>query len=135
MAFLDRTARGLLLVELVRGLGCDIDGLPHMGLAEARVLPAFPVVKLPASIDFETGAAMMLKGLTVQYLLRRTRVGPFHADAGARHDCRPRVCLAGTRRPDPFASGEPRGARVLSRLLVTLVSSPARRAGPQSRDV
>jgi NADPH:quinone reductase len=41
---------------------------------EARVLPAIPVVKLPDSIDFETGAAMMLKGLTVQYLLRRTRV-------------------------------------------------------------
>jgi NADPH2:quinone reductase len=42
--------------------------------AEARVLPAIPVVKLPDSIDFETGAAMMLKGLTVQYLLRRTRI-------------------------------------------------------------
>lgn len=42
--------------------------------AEARVLPAMPVVKLPDAIDFETGAAMMLKGLTVQYLLRRTRV-------------------------------------------------------------
>src|SRR5215470_1795592 len=42
--------------------------------AEARVLPAIPVVKLPDAIDFETGAAMMLKGLTVQYLLRRTRV-------------------------------------------------------------
>jgi NADPH2:quinone reductase len=33
-----------------------------------------PVVKLPDAIDFETAAAMMLKGLTVQYLLRRTRV-------------------------------------------------------------
>src|SRR5215831_8451824 len=42
--------------------------------AEARVLPAIPVVKLPDTIDFETGAAMMLKGLTVQYLLRRTRI-------------------------------------------------------------
>jgi len=42
--------------------------------AEARILPAFQVVKLPDAIDFETGAAMMLKGLTVQYLLRRTRV-------------------------------------------------------------
>src|SRR5213078_313765 len=42
--------------------------------AEARVLPAMPVGKLPDAIDFETGAAMMLKGLTVQYLLRRTRV-------------------------------------------------------------
>src|SRR5215813_1012442 len=57
--------------------------------AEARVLPAIPVVKLPDSIDFETGAAMMLKGLTVQYLLRRSRVtlspGDFilwHAAAG-----------------------------------------------------
>jgi NADPH2:quinone reductase len=42
--------------------------------AEARVVAAYPVVKLPDSIDFATGAAMMLKGLTVQYLLRRTHV-------------------------------------------------------------
>jgi len=42
--------------------------------AEARIMPAIPVVKLPDAIDFETGAAMMLKGLTVQYLLRRTRI-------------------------------------------------------------
>ena len=42
--------------------------------AEARVLTAMPVVKLPDAIEFETAAAMMLKGLTVQYLLRRTRV-------------------------------------------------------------
>lgn len=41
--------------------------------AEQRVLPAVPVVKLPDDIDFERAAAMMLKGLTVQYLLRRTR--------------------------------------------------------------
>jgi NADPH:quinone reductase len=49
--------------------------------ADARVLPAIPVVKLPDSIDFETGAAMMLKGLTVQYLLRRTRVKLAPGDA------------------------------------------------------
>jgi NADPH:quinone reductase len=42
--------------------------------AEARNLPAVPVVKLPDAIDFESAAAMMLKGLTVQYLLRRTRI-------------------------------------------------------------
>jgi NADPH:quinone reductase len=30
------------------------------------------VVRLPASIDFQTGAAMMLQGMTAQYLLRRT---------------------------------------------------------------
>lgn len=41
--------------------------------ASARVVSAIPVVKLPASIDFARGAAMMLKGLTVQYLLRRSR--------------------------------------------------------------
>ena len=38
----------------------------------ARVMPAKNVVKLPDAIAFETAAAMMLKGLTVQYLLRRT---------------------------------------------------------------
>ena len=37
-----------------------------------RVMPAKCVVKLPDAISFETGAAMMLKGLTAQYLLRRT---------------------------------------------------------------
>lgn len=41
--------------------------------AEARVVPAMIVVRLPDTIDFARGAAMMLKGLTVQYLLRRTR--------------------------------------------------------------
>jgi NADPH2:quinone reductase len=42
--------------------------------AESRIMPATPVVKLPDSISFDAAAAMMLKGLTVQYLLRRTRV-------------------------------------------------------------
>src|SRR5262249_57337214 len=42
--------------------------------AEARIVSAIPVVKLPDAIDFDTGAAMMLKGLTVEYLLHRTRV-------------------------------------------------------------
>jgi NADPH:quinone reductase len=41
--------------------------------AEVRIVPATPVAKLPDAIDFQRGAAMMLKGLTVQYLLRRTR--------------------------------------------------------------
>lgn len=42
--------------------------------AEARQMPAGLVIKLPDAIDFDTAAAMMLKGLTVQYLLRQTRV-------------------------------------------------------------
>ena len=59
--------------------------------AEARVLNATHVCKLPDEIDFETGAAMMLKGLTTNYLLRRTLpvegLAPgdmilFHAAAG-----------------------------------------------------
>src|SRR6201999_1014015 len=37
-----------------------------------RVIPADRLVKLPDSIDFKTGAAMMLQGMTAQYLLRRT---------------------------------------------------------------
>ena len=40
--------------------------------AAARVLDATPVVRLPDSIDTARGAAMMLKGLTVGYLLLRT---------------------------------------------------------------
>ena len=36
-------------------------------------MPAKCVCKLPDAISFETGAAMMLKGLTAQYLLRRTQ--------------------------------------------------------------
>ena len=39
---------------------------------QQRVLDALHVCKLPDEIDCETGAAMMLKGLTVEYLLRRT---------------------------------------------------------------
>ena len=63
-------------------------GRPTGAYAEARVMPAGILVKLPDSIDFETAAAMMLQGLTVQYLFRRTfalRGGEtilFHAAAG-----------------------------------------------------
>ncbi|MFO1275176.1 MAG: quinone oxidoreductase [Sphaerotilus natans] len=46
---------------------------PPGSYCEVRVMPARSVVVLPDGIDFETGAAMMLKGLTVQYLLRRTQ--------------------------------------------------------------
>jgi NADPH:quinone reductase len=37
-----------------------------------RILPADRAVKLPDSISYEQAAAMMLKGMTTQYLLRRT---------------------------------------------------------------
>jgi NADPH2:quinone reductase len=58
------------------------------GYCEARLMPADRLVKLPDSIAYQTGAAMMLQGMTVRYLLRQTyKVGPgttllFHAAAG-----------------------------------------------------
>ncbi|MBE7939260.1 MULTISPECIES: quinone oxidoreductase [Ramlibacter] len=45
---------------------------PPGSYSDERVMPARNVVKLPDAIDFDTGAAMMLKGLTAQYLLKRT---------------------------------------------------------------
>ena len=42
------------------------------GYAEARAVKASRLVKLPKAISYQTGAAMLLKGLTAQYLLRRT---------------------------------------------------------------
>jgi NADPH2:quinone reductase len=56
--------------------------------AEERLADVKFVVKLPEGVDYDTAAAMMLKGMTVQYLLRRTfAVKPgdtilFHAAAG-----------------------------------------------------
>jgi NADPH2:quinone reductase len=64
---------------------------PPGSYCEERVMPAKCVCKLPDAISFETGAAMMLKGLTAQYLLKRTlpqgglKAGDFilfHAAAG-----------------------------------------------------
>lgn len=46
---------------------------PPGSYSEARVMPAKNVVRLPEGISFDTGAGMMLKGLTVQYLLKRTK--------------------------------------------------------------
>jgi NADPH2:quinone reductase len=45
---------------------------PLGGYAEIRNVSAASLVKLPKSFSYETGATMMLKGLTAQYLLRRT---------------------------------------------------------------
>ena len=64
---------------------------PPGSYSELRVMPAKTVCKLPDAIDFDTGAAMMLKGLTAQYLLKKTlpqgglQAGDhvlFHAAAG-----------------------------------------------------
>lgn len=58
------------------------------GYAEERNVPARVLVKVPDAISDKTAAAMMLKGLTTQYLVRRTyKVKPgdtvlIHAAAG-----------------------------------------------------
>ena len=46
---------------------------PPGSYCEVRVMPAKCVCKLPDAIGFDTGAAMMLKGLTAQYLLKKTQ--------------------------------------------------------------
>jgi NADPH2:quinone reductase len=61
---------------------------PLGAYAEQRLMPADRLVKLPDGIDERTAAAMMLQGMTVQYLIRRTykvKAGEtvlFHAAAG-----------------------------------------------------
>ncbi len=109
--FIDTYHRsGLYKVSLPSGLGLEAAGVveevgpgvdavrvgdrvayaggPLGAYAENRVMPADRLVKLPDAIDFETAAAMMLKGMTVEYLLRRTfKVKPgmtvlWHAAAG-----------------------------------------------------
>ena len=45
---------------------------PPGSYSQQRVMPAKTVCQLPDAIDFDTGAAMMLKGLTAQYLLKKT---------------------------------------------------------------
>jgi NADPH2:quinone reductase len=61
---------------------------PVGAYSEVRLYPADRAVKIPEGISFETAAAMMLKGMTVQYLIKRTfKVQPgmtvlWHAAAG-----------------------------------------------------
>lgn len=61
---------------------------PLGAYAGTRLMPADRVVALPEDVDDRTAAAVLLKGMTAQYLLKQTRpVGPgdtilFHAAAG-----------------------------------------------------
>jgi NADPH2:quinone reductase len=90
---------GLEAAGVVEAVGPDVAELrpgdrvayasPPIGAyAEVRLMPADRLVKLPDDIDDRTAAAMMLQGMTAQYLLRRThRVAPgetilVHAAAG-----------------------------------------------------
>jgi NADPH2:quinone reductase len=61
---------------------------PIGAYAQERLIAADRVVRIPEGVSDETAAAIMLKGMTAQYLLRQTyKVGPettllFHAAAG-----------------------------------------------------
>ncbi len=90
---------GLEAAGIVEAVGCDVADFvegdrvayanPPLGAySEARNMPAGRLVKLPDEIDFEPAAAMMLQGMTAEYLLRRTfpvqsgQTVLFHAAAG-----------------------------------------------------
>jgi len=81
-------AVGANVTHLKEGDRVAYASMPPGAYSEARVMPAKCVCVLPESISFETGAAMMLQGLTAQYLFKRTTqisAGDtvlFHAAAG-----------------------------------------------------
>lgn len=81
-------AVGSAVTDIAPGDRVAYAGGPPGAYAEVRNLPADRLVKLPEAIDFRRAAAMMLQGMTAQYLLRRTyRVQPgdtilIHAAAG-----------------------------------------------------
>lgn len=92
-------ALGMEAAGVIEAVG---EGVSHLGVgdraayasnppgaySEARVMPAAQVCPLPDAISFAQGAAMMLKGMTVEYLFHRTtpiKRGDtvlFHAAAG-----------------------------------------------------
>lgn len=76
------------VTHLKAGMRAAYAAQPPGAYTQARVMPAAQVCPLPDAISFEEGAAMMLKGMTVQYLFHRTvplKAGDtvlFHAAAG-----------------------------------------------------
>ncbi len=75
---------GMEAAGVVRAVGTDVQDIkvgdrvayatgPIGAYATDRVISADRLVKLPEGVDDQTAAAMMLQGLTAQYLLRRTR--------------------------------------------------------------
>ncbi len=74
---------GMEAAGIVEAVGADVSGLergarvayaspPPGAYAQFRLMPADRVVPIPDAVSDETAAAMMLKGMTAQYLLRRT---------------------------------------------------------------
>ena len=93
------TGLGMEGAGVIEELGPDTDGFkvgervayagrPTGAYAEERIMPVEGLIILPDSIDDQTAAAMMLQGMTTEYLLQRTyqvKKGDtilFHAAAG-----------------------------------------------------
>jgi NADPH2:quinone reductase len=81
-------AVGAGVTDLKAGDRVAYASAPLGAYSEVRLYPADRAVKLPDGISFDTAAAMMLKGMTAQYLIKRTfKVQPgmtvlWHAAAG-----------------------------------------------------
>ncbi len=60
------------VTHLAQGDRAAYASTPPGAYSEARVMPAAQVVKLPDEVPFDVAAAMMLKGLTTEYLFHRT---------------------------------------------------------------
>jgi len=81
-------AVGAGVTHLKEGDRAAYASMPPGAYCEARVMPAAQVCRLPDEISFEQAAAIMLQGLTVEYLFHRTTpiaAGDrvlFHAAAG-----------------------------------------------------
>jgi NADPH2:quinone reductase len=74
---------GMEAAGVVEAIGEGVNGIavgdriayviaPPGAYSEERVVPADRLIKLPEGVSDETGAAMMLKGMTAQYLLHQT---------------------------------------------------------------
>ncbi|MBH87730.1 MAG: quinone oxidoreductase [Pelagibacterales bacterium] len=93
------TPIGMEAAGVIEELGADVNDFkvgdrvayasrPLGSYSEARVFPTENLVKIPDDISDETAAAIMLKGMTAEYLIRRTykvsagQTVLFHAAAG-----------------------------------------------------
>ncbi len=65
-------AVGAGVTHLKEGDRAAYAAMPPGAYAEARIMPAAQVVPLPDDVPFDVAAAMMLKGLTTEYLFHRT---------------------------------------------------------------
>src|SRR4030095_13131023 len=65
------SASGMPFVAGNEGAG-EVVAIGAGGDAADRIMPADRLVKLPDAISYEQAAGMMLKGMTVEYLLHRT---------------------------------------------------------------